>query len=134
MAARKPALARTTYAADVLDDFTWGLDLGPVQQIPANGVALARDVDFSARGGFTQRCGIVPFDYATPKVGDQVYVMGTHNRVEDGLQQVFGLTGLAAADGSQPTTLTYSISARSSALAVVRSVWWVQRLTVSLAR
>jgi hypothetical protein len=86
------ALSRTTYAADSLDDFTWGLDLGPVQQIPVNGVALARDVDFSARGGFTQRCGIVPFDYATPKVGEKVYILGTHNRVDDGVQQVFAIT------------------------------------------
>ena len=92
MVARKPALARTTYAADVLDDFTWGLDFGPVQQIPANGVAVARDVDFSARGGFTQRCGIVPYDYATPHVGESIYVLGTHNRVDDGLQQVLAIT------------------------------------------
>lgn len=88
----RPALAKTTYAADVLDDFTHGLDLSPVQQVPHNGVTLARDVDFSARGGFSQRCGIVPFDYATPKAGDTLYIMGTHNRVEDGVQQVFALT------------------------------------------
>ena len=88
----KVALSRTTYAADSLDDFTWGLDLGPVQQIPANGVALARDVDFSARGGFTQRNGIVPFDYATPHAGESTYILGTHNRVDDSLQQVLAIT------------------------------------------
>ena len=86
------ALSRTTYAADSLDDFTWGLDLGPVQQIPANGVALARDVDFSARGGFVQRNGIVPFDYAQPHVGENTYILGIHNRVDDAVQQVMAIT------------------------------------------
>lgn len=85
-------MARAALRTTGVNDFTGGLNLGPPQELASNEVAMARDVFFSARGGFNTRPGQVPFCSetvdATGNEGASV-LRHVHRRASDGVAQLF---------------------------------------------